>query len=209
MNMARWISLTACAVLLAGCAGSADNKPAAQGDSSKTAEKPADNEAKIKANLAKLNDDDRGDAELQKFCAVHSKNRLGSMGVPVKISVKNKEGKEQDVFLCCKGCEDEAQKDGAKTAARADELNIQGNLAKLSPEDRKLAEAQRFCVVDNDNRLGTMGPPDKYVIKDKDGKEHPVFVCCGGCIKTIKKDEAKTLTVAEELKKKYGQPSPK
>src|SRR5438132_1481233 len=104
MNIARWISLTACAALIAGCAGSADNKPAAQGDSS------------------------------------------------------------------------------------------------------KIAEAQRFCVVDNDNRLGAMGPPDKYVIKDKDGKEQPVFVCCGGCIKTIKKDEAKTLAVAEELRKKYGQP---
>lgn len=202
MNITRWICLTAYLALLAGCAGSADNKPRAQGDAPKPTEKTVDNEVKIRDNLAKLNDEDRGDAELQKFCAVHAKNRLGSMGAPVRVAVKNKEGKEQDVFLCCDGCRDEAVKNGAKTAARADELNIQGNLAKLSTEDRKLAEAQKFCCVDNENRLGSMGPPDRYVIKDNDGKEHPVFVCCKGCIKSIQKDEAKTLKVVEELKKK-------
>src|SRR5437868_6880255 len=118
MNAARLICLTACLALLAGCARSPDNQPRAQGEPAKPTEKTADNEAKIKASLAKLNDEDRGDAELQKFCAVHSNNRLGSMGVPVKVAVKNKDDKEQDVFLCCAACRDEAVKNGAKTAAR-------------------------------------------------------------------------------------------
>jgi hypothetical protein len=87
-------------------------------------------------------------------------------------------------------------------------MNIAGNLAKLNSEDRKLAVAQKFCAVETDSRLGSMGPPEKYVIKDKDG-EHPVFVCCGGCIKTIKKDEAKTLRDVEEMKKKNAEASPK
>jgi hypothetical protein len=166
----------------------------------KKKEAPKVDEAKIKANLSKLDDDDREAAETQKFCAVHGDSRLGSMGVPVKIKVKK--GKEEvEAFLCCKECAPEARKDEAKTAAAVEALVITGNLAKLSADDRKLAEAQKFCVVEQDSPLGSMGAPKKYIIKDKDG-EHPVFVCCGGCIKEIKKDEAKALKAFEELKKK-------
>jgi hypothetical protein len=49
-------------------------------------------------------------------------------------------------------------------------------LAKLSPEDRKLVEKQRFCVVETGNRLGAMGPPVKLLIQGQ-----PVFLCCEGC----------------------------
>jgi hypothetical protein len=209
MNIARWISLTACALLLAGCGGSTASKPAAPGDPSKTAEKPADNEAKIAANLAKLDKGDRTDAELQKFCAVQTKNRLGSMGVPVKIKIKDKAGEEVEVFLCCDHCDKEARKDEAKTAARAEDLTIQGHVAKLSPEDRTAAEAQRFCAVEKDKRLGVMGKPYKLMLKDKDDKEQPVFLCCKGCSDEAKKDAEGTLKIVEEFKKKYGQPSAK
>src|SRR5205823_1310724 len=40
-----------------------------------------------------------------------------------------------------------------------EEDSIRANLAKLSPEDQKLAEGQRFCAVMNANRLGSMGAP--------------------------------------------------
>src|SRR5204863_7725143 len=53
------------------------------------------------------------------------------------------------------------------------EADSQAALAKLKPEDRKLAEAQKFCAVLTKNRLGTMGAPVKVMIKDK-----PVFLCC-------------------------------
>ena len=78
---------------------------------------PAVDEAKIKANLAKLGDDDRKLAEAQKFCAVENDTRLGEVGVPAKILVK-----DQPVFLCCKMCEKEAQADPDKTLARVKEL---------------------------------------------------------------------------------------
>lgn len=56
-------------------------------------------EAKIQANLARLSNEDRKLALDQKFCAVQDGIRLGSMGTPVKITVKG-----QPVFLCCGSC---------------------------------------------------------------------------------------------------------
>src|SRR5262245_61824189 len=100
MHVIRWLTLPILAGLLIGCAandgGNSASSPSAEND--------------IKASLAKLSDNDREAAEEQKFCAVKTNNRLGSMGVPVKITIKNKEGKDQDVFLCCKPCEKEARK---------------------------------------------------------------------------------------------------
>jgi len=58
------------------------------------------------------------------------------------------------------------------------EKEITAALAKLSDADRKLADAQRWCVVEDDNRLGSMGAPLKIMV---DGK--PVFLCCAGCKK--------------------------
>ena len=60
---------------------------------------PADtNESEIRAELAKLSGPDRKLAEKQRLCPV-SGERLGSMGVPVKLTVGGKEA-----FVCCKGC---------------------------------------------------------------------------------------------------------
>jgi hypothetical protein len=78
---------------------------------------PPDKEAKIKASLDKLDPADRKLAEGQKYCAVETENRLGSMGKPIKILVK-----DQPVFLCCKGCEKRALKDPDKTLASVKKL---------------------------------------------------------------------------------------
>jgi hypothetical protein len=91
----------ALAVSLAGCAREA----------------PPDRQARIKAALAGLPEEDRKLAEEQKFCAVEQENRLGSMGRPVKVMVK-----DQPVFLCCKGCTEAALKDPDKTLAAVKEL---------------------------------------------------------------------------------------
>src|SRR5438105_2693824 len=66
-------------------------------------------------------------------------------------------------------------KPDAKSDAKAEEeAEVKANLAKLSPEDRKLAEKQRYCAVEGDeSRLGAMGPPVKVMVKGK-----PVFICC-------------------------------
>ena len=80
------------------------------------------------------------------------------------------------------------------------EADIAKSLALLSPEDRKLAEAQRYCAFKEDARLGSMGPPTKLIIDDK-----PVFLCCGGCKKKSGGQEKKLLARAEELRKKGGE----
>lgn len=55
--------------------------------------------------LAKLPEADRAIADAQKVCPV-SGEPLGSMGVPVKVTVK-----DRDVLLCCEGCKDAILKD--------------------------------------------------------------------------------------------------
>src|SRR5436309_885086 len=77
-----------------------------------------------------------------------------------------------------------------------EEATIKEELAKLSADDRKLAEAQKWCVINSEDRLGAMGPPVKVMIKDT-----PVFLCCDGCEKKAKADPDKTLAKVEELKK--------
>jgi hypothetical protein len=82
-------------------------------------------------------------------------------------------------------------------AAKSEEDEIKDNLAKLSPEDRALAEKQKFCVEQTDERLGSMGVPIKLTIKGE-----PVFICCGGCKKSVEKDPDKALAKAKELREK-------
>jgi hypothetical protein len=72
-------------------------------------------------------------------------------------------------------------------------------LDKLDPDDRKLAEAQEWCAVDDENPLGGMGKPLKIMVKGQ-----PVFLCCKGCEKTAQADPDKTLAKVEELKAKHS-----
>ena len=83
----------------------------------------------------------------------------------------------------------------AKPGDPADE--VAAERAKLSPEDRALVEAQEWCVVQTDERLGSMGPPIKLDIKGQ-----PVFICCKGCKKKAERDPDATLAKLAELKAK-------
>lgn len=65
--------------------------------------------------LAELADEDRAAAVKQKICPV-SGELLGSMGAPVKVTVKDRE-----VFLCCAGCEGAITEDPDKYLAKLDE----------------------------------------------------------------------------------------
>jgi hypothetical protein len=69
-----------------------------------------DKEARIKEALDQLSPADRKLAEEQKYCAVQTKNRLGSMDTPIRVMVN-----EQPVFLCCESCKKAALKDPDKT----------------------------------------------------------------------------------------------
>jgi hypothetical protein len=77
------------------------------------------------------------------------------------------------------------------------QAEIKANLDKLSPEDRKVAEAQGFCAVQENNPLGTMGKPTKVILNGQ-----PVFLCCPGCREKAERDPAATLARVQELKAK-------
>lgn len=72
---------------------------------------------KATASLAKLKAADLVLAESQLFCPINKGSRLGSMGVPVKVEVAGK-----PVFLCCKGCEEEALANPKETLAKVEEI---------------------------------------------------------------------------------------
>ena len=168
---------------------------------------PDDEDAKVTAALNKLPPADRALARAQKLCPVLG-SRLGSMGVPVKVVLDG-----QRVFLCCKGCVKEAEAEPAKTLKRVEELKRKGPstavppkvaaeqerireaMAKLAPEDRKLAEAQKVCPV-TDELLGLMGVPAKVMVQGV-----PVFICCEGCDEAVLRKPGETLKKVEELKK--------
>jgi RND family efflux transporter MFP subunit len=78
---------------------------------------------------------------------------------------------------------------------RDDADKIEAVMAKLSPEDRKLVEAQGYCPVLTDNRLGIMGKPVKVMVKGQ-----PVFLCCKGCVNAALTDPTKTLAKVDQVK---------
>lgn len=158
---------------------------------------PENSDAKLDAALKKLSPEDRKLAEKQKFCPVLETSRLGSMGVPVKLLIDGK-----PVFVCCPACESGAKKNAAETLQKIEKLTtgsqvpsksessskIEQALAKLSPEDRRLAEAQQYCPILPNSELGSMGVPIKLMLEGQ-----PVFVCCAGCVKSAKDKPAATL----------------
>jgi hypothetical protein len=70
-------------------------------------------EEKISTAMAKLNSEDRQLAEAQKYCAVMSRERLGAMGLPIKLDIKG-----EPVFVCCSGCKAKALKNPDDTLAK-------------------------------------------------------------------------------------------
>jgi membrane fusion protein, copper/silver efflux system len=180
---------------------------------------PEDPDAKIAAALAQLSPEDRALAETQRWCPVLGE-RLGSMDVPVKVDLPG-----GAVLLCCKGCVKQAKADPdgmyrkveelKKKAARSaqpalpaplaklppEELaEIRAELARLSPEDRKQAEAQVLCPI-LDEPLGSMGVPVKLMVNGQ-----TVYVCCKGCDKKVFKDPEGTLRKLAELRKSLSPP---
>jgi hypothetical protein len=104
------------------------------------------------------------------------------------------------VMTGCNVNKDKPQPDapaGQTQAASGKTDDVAAERSKLSPEDRALVEAQEWCVVSSEERLGSMGPPLKLDIKGQ-----PVFVCCKGCKRKAEADPDKTLAKVEGLKAK-------
>jgi hypothetical protein len=105
--------------------------------------------------------------------------------------------------LAAGGCSTEKNTDKA-AGSQGKEAEIQANLAKLDSADRKLAVAQKYCAVENENRLGSMGKPIKLLVKDQ-----PVFVCCKSCQTEALDDPDKTLAEVKKLKEKAAKEAAK
>ncbi len=84
----------------------------------------------------------------------------------------------------------------AKSTAPADD-DVAKERAKLSATDLALVEAQEWCVISSEERLGAMGAPIKLDIKGQ-----PVFVCCKGCQPKALREADATLAKVAELKAK-------
>jgi len=150
---------------------------------------PADQEKDIKAALEMLSTADRALADSQRFCVTMPHERLGAMGTPKKITLNGK-----PVFLCCEGCEKKAKAHPQATLQAVESMKkANAALAKLSKDDRAIAEQQMSCPVTK-GRLGSMGTPPKLTIQGKS-----VFLCCKGCERKALADPKATLAKVEKL----------
>ncbi len=98
------------------------------------------------------------------------------------------------VSLLLVGCQGQ-DKPMASGPAPGPDAEIKANLARLSPEDRRLAEEQKFCPVMPETKLGEMGPPIKIVVKGE-----TMFVCCHNCVEGAPMDPDKTLAQLKEIR---------
>ena len=83
-----------------------------------------DEEGKVQASLSQLSAADRRLAAAQGYCPIQPDNRLGAMGVPVKVMAKG-----QPVFLCCIGCKADALKDPDRTLAAVERVKAKAPAA--------------------------------------------------------------------------------
>lgn len=81
----------------------------------------------------------------------------------------------------------------------AEQVKIRAMMDRLPPADRKIAEAQIYCAIDQDSPLGSMGPIHKVVIKGQ-----PVFLCCKGCEAEAKAHPDETLLQFQQLMKRIS-----
>ena len=144
-------------------------------------DKGAAGKADPKAAAAK--EREKADIAAQKTCVVSNKS-LGSMGSPIKVTVKDYLSNEQDVYVCCQGCVAKVKKEPDKYLA-----NLRVNGARLAQKsDEKAYKAQGKCPVMDEEFGGDMGTPWVVNVKSRD-----VFVCCKGCIAKVQKDPDKYL----------------
>lgn len=71
---------------------------------------------RAKKETPKLSPDDQALADAQGYC-VETGEPLGSMGTPIKLTIKG-----QPVFICCKGCQKDAEEHPDQTLAKVEEL---------------------------------------------------------------------------------------
>lgn len=118
VSCSRWLFVLS--VLAAGGCG---DKPSA----GTPAPAPADVEAEVRANLARLGPDDQREAERQRYCPMMEGVRLGELGPPHKVTVGG-----VPAFVCCANCARAAEREPDKALAKVKELE-QARAAPRAP----------------------------------------------------------------------------
>lgn len=90
------------------------------------------------------------------------------------------------------GCSNTSAPNEMGGAETEEAKEIAENLAKLSPEDRALAEKQQICPV-GESALGSMGVPIKVSLEERD-----VFICCAGCESVLRENSEEYLAKIPE-----------
>lgn len=81
------------------------------------------------------------------------------------------------------------------TTPENEDAKFQAAMKKLTPEDRAIAEKQKYCPILENSRLGSMGVPVKVMVGGK-----AVFVCCPACEKPALAKPEETLKKLEQMK---------
>ena len=108
--------------------------------------------------------------------------------------------------LAIQGCNNSSLPEKTAGGYDTDALakRISESMAQLSAEDRKLAEAQKFCpvgvVFDDSGKpiqgfLGQIGKPVKHMVQDQ-----AVFIMCPSCTEEFQNDTDKYMQVLAKIK---------
>lgn len=126
-KLSSYLAITLCGLAVTmGCGKPATPPAANTAATPQTPATSADGEEpvdEVAAAIAELPEAERSVALAQKYCPVAAMGEgahdalLGSMGKPFKVTLDGK-----DVYLCCSGCKETAEKDPAATLAKVEEL---------------------------------------------------------------------------------------
>lgn len=96
------------------------------------------------------------------------------------------------LVLAVGGCQD---KPSPNTATPADtEADIKVGLARLGPDEQRIAEQQKYCPMMEGVRLGEVGRPCKVTVKGVSA-----FVCCEVCLRAAQEDPDQALAKISRL----------
>lgn len=88
------------------------------------------------------------------------------------------------------------------STAEAVEREVAASLSRLEPGDRKAAQEQRFCAVQEGVRLGAMGVPVQVMVQ-----RQTVYLCCPACVKTARGAPDQTLEKARKARARQPVPT--
>lgn len=93
------------------------------------------------------------------------------------------------------GCSDSGSSTTSARSPQPTAEEIAANVDKLDEADRALAKSQKFCAVQTEHPLGSMGVPVKVMVNDE-----PVFLCCSHCEANALRDPTATLAAVAKLR---------